>query len=71
MFVFDEHLKKVSENLRIRDKVAVHGELRSATNTLSDGKKKYSGFIVAKSIEKVHRRAQQLDEDDAEHEANN
>lgn len=69
--VFDEYLKEIAEQLKASDKVAIDGKITRRPYIFPDGKKKYTGLIVAKSIQKVQLRAQQVDDADIGHEANN
>lgn len=67
----DENCKIIAENLKANDKVAVQGELIQKPYFFPDGKKKYYGLVVAKSIEKLQTRAEQVYDDDVGHEAFN
>lgn len=67
---FADDVKEIAENLKTDDKVAIEGKITRTPHILSDGKKKFSGLIVAKSIEKVRRRVRQVD-DAVGHDANN
>lgn len=40
----------------MRDRVLVEGVLAQQTHIMSNGKKKYSGFIVAKNVWKLQQR---------------
>lgn len=55
----------------MNDKIAIEGKLVRKQYTLSDGKKKHAGFVVAKAIEKVQLRARKVDDDVVEDEAIN
>lgn len=58
VFVYDEALRQyIQNNLNTRDRVLVNGRIGHQTYTDADGKKKYSGFIVANEIHKVAKRA--------------
>lgn len=69
--VFDKNLKEIAENLEANDKVAVEGKIMHMPYIFPDGKKKFTGFIVANSIEKVQfQKAQQVDDAGVGHAAN-
>lgn len=40
----------------MRDRVLINGMLSRQTHIMADGKKKFSGFIVAKNVWKLHQR---------------
>lgn len=57
VFVYNRDLVEyVQNNLTKLDRVLVTGKIGHQTKTLEDGKKKYSGFIVADNIHKIARR---------------
>lgn len=57
LFVYDEPLRLyIKNNLKKTDRVLVNGRIGHMTYTSADGKKMYSGFIVADEIHKVARR---------------
>ena len=45
------------KNLQRRDRVLLNGRIGHMTNTQPDGKKIYSGFIVAENVFKIARRS--------------
>lgn len=61
----------MAENLKTDDKVAIEGKLTRTPHILSNGKKKFSGLIVAKGIEKVIRLRARHADDAVGHDANN
>lgn len=58
VFVYEEDLREfVRTQLQKRDRVLVSGTVLHKTHTDAEGKRKYSGVIVANSIHKVAKRA--------------
>ncbi|XP_055298988.1 uncharacterized protein LOC129566786 [Sitodiplosis mosellana] len=62
VFAYDDLLGYVKANLKKGDRILLNGRIGHMTNTQPDGKKFYSGFIVAENIFRVARRTK----DDAE-----
>lgn len=58
VFVYDEGLRQYIQNhLQRSDRVLLTGRIGHMTSTGTDGKKVYSGFVIADSIYRVARRA--------------
>lgn len=54
--IIDEKLRVfVKNNVQMRDRVLIDGFLARQTNIMSDGKKKFTGYIVAKNVWKLHQ----------------
>lgn len=56
VFVYDEGVRDFVKNLQRKDRVLLNGRIGHMTNTQPDGKKLYSGFIVAENVFRIARR---------------
>lgn len=57
--------------MQTRDRVIVRGQLNRTRFVNDDGKREYSGFVVAENIEKIAKRNQSNKENEIDHEINN
>lgn len=57
VFVYEKALREFTQNkLDKHDRIMITGKVAHMTNTSTDGKKLYSGFVVADNIYRVARR---------------
>lgn len=62
VFAYDSELCKYIENkLKKRDRILLTGKIGHMTNTGDDGKRVYSGFIIADSIYQIAQRSSSAD----------
>lgn len=58
----EDNLREFAKNLKLRDRIVLTGEIHHHTHTDADGKKKYSGFVVSKTLEKIKRKEKNAEE---------
>lgn len=57
VFIYDAGLRQyIQEKLKKSDRILLNGRIAHMTSTGEDGKRLYSGFIIADSINRVAKR---------------